>query len=390
VTLLDLVLLVVLLLALAAGLSRGLLATLGGLVGLILGGLAAFWAVPAVNDWLPSSEWRGPVSIAVAVVLPLFGASLGAGLGRNLRQGVDRTSLRPLERLLGGVANVVVAALALSFVGNAVVATGAPGVASAVSSSAVLRTIEELTPPSVGRPLAQMRAMVLDDGLPRLNILLVPRQAPVVPAVDLDNPELEQAAQSVARISGIAYACGKSSTGSGFVVAPDRLVTNAHVVAGVDRPVVELPDSAALEGRVVYFDPVDDLAVIAVEGMTADPLEMAPTLTTGDRAVVQGYPYGGPFTSTSAGVLGVNTARVPGAYGGRGANREVYSLAAVVRPGNSGGPVLTTDGRIAGVIFARADSEANIGYAMTNAELRPVAAQAARLDTPVSSGRCAG
>jgi S1-C subfamily serine protease len=390
VTLLDLVLLVVLLLALAAGLSRGLLATLGGLVGLILGGLAAFWAVPAVNDWLPSSEWRGPVSIAVAVVLPLFGASLGAGLGRNLRQGVDRTSLRPLERLLGGVANVVVAALALSFVGNAVVATGAPGVASAVSSSAVLRTIEELTPPSVGRPIAQMRAMVLDDGLPRLNILLVPRQAPVVPAVDLDNPELEQAAQSVARISGIAYACGKSSTGSGFVVAPDRLVTNAHVVAGVDRPVVELPDSAALEGRVVYFDPVDDLAVIAVEGMTADPLEMAPTLTTGDRAVVQGYPYGGPFTSTSAGVLGVNTARVPGAYGGRGANREVYSLAAVVRPGNSGGPVLTTDGRIAGVIFARADSEANIGYAMTNAELRPVATQAARLDTPVSSGRCAG
>jgi S1-C subfamily serine protease len=390
VTVLDLVLLVVLLLALAAGLSRGLLATLGGLVGLILGGLAAFWAVPAVNDWLPSSEWRGPVSIAVAVMLPLFGASLGAGLGRNLRQGVDRTSLRPLERLLGGVANVVVAALALSFVGNAVVATGAPGVASAVSSSAVLRTIEDLTPPAVGRPLAQMRAMVLDDGLPRLNILLVPRQAPVVPAVDLDNPELEEAAQSVARISGIAYACGKSSTGSGFVVAPDRLVTNAHVVAGVDRPVVELPDSAALEGRVVYFDPVDDLAVIAVEGMTAEPLDMAPTLTTGDRAVVQGYPYGGPFTSTSAGVLGVNTARVPGAYGGRGANREIYSLAAVVRPGNSGGPVLTTDGRIAGVIFARADSEADIGYAMTNAELRPVAAQAAGLDTSVSSGRCAG
>jgi uncharacterized membrane protein required for colicin V production len=292
VTLLDLVLLVVLLIALAAGLSRGLLATLGGLVGLILGGLAAFWAVPAVNDWLPTTEWRGPVSIAVAVVLPVFGASLGAGLGRDLRRGVDRTSLRPLERLLGGVANVGVAALALSFVGNAVTATGTPGIASAVSSSAVLRTIEDLTPPSVGRPLAQMRAMVLDDGLPRLNILLVPRAEPVAPAVDLDNAELEDAAQSVARISGIAYACGKSSTGSGFVVAPDRLVTNAHVVAGVDQPVVELPDGEALEGRVVYFDPVDDLAVIAVEGLTADPLGLAPALTTGDRAVVQGYPYG--------------------------------------------------------------------------------------------------
>lgn len=389
-TLLDLVLLVVLLIALAAGLGRGLLATLGGLVGLVLGGLAAFWAVPAVNDWVTTSQWRGPASVAVAVLLPVFGASLGAGLGRDLRRGVDRTSLRPLERLLGGVANVGVAALALSFVGNAVTATGTPGIASAVSSSAVLRTIEELTPPSVGRPLAQMRAMVLDDGLPRLNILLVPRQAPVVPAVDLDNAELEDAAQSVARISGIAYACGKSSTGSGFVVAPDRLVTNAHVVAGVDRPVVELPDSTALEGRVVYFDAVDDLAVIAVDGLAADPLDIAPNLAVGDRGVVQGYPYGGPFTSTSAGVLGVSTARVPDAYGAGGANREVYSLAAAVRPGNSGGPLLTTDGRVAGVIFARAESEPDIGYAMTNAELRPVAARAADLATPVSSGRCAG
>ncbi|PUB24930.1 colicin V production protein [Promicromonospora sp. AC04] len=387
-TVIDLVLLVVLLMALAAGLSRGLLATLGGLIGLILGGLAAFWAVPAINDALPSSQWRGPVSIAVAILLPLAGASLGAGLGRDLRQGVDRTSLRPLERLLGGVANVVVAALALSFVGNAVSATGTPGVASAVSSSAVLRTIEDLTPPTVGRPLAQMRAMVLDDGLPRLNIMLVPRQDPVAPAVDLDNDQLEASAQSVARISGIAYACGKSSTGSGFVVAPDRLVTNAHVVAGVDRPVVELPDRSAREGRVVYFDPVDDLAVIAVDGLDADPLGLAPTLSVGDRAVVMGYPYGGPFTSVSAGVLGVSGAPVPNVYDTGSAPREVYSLAAEVRPGNSGGPLLTTDGRVAGVIFARADADVEVGFAMTNAELRPVAEGAGGMDEAVSSGRC--
>jgi S1-C subfamily serine protease len=390
VQLFDLVLLVVLFIALMAGLSRGLLATLGGLIGLIIGGVAAFWAVPAVNDMLPSSEWRGPVSIAVAVLLPVFGASVGAGLGGTLRQGVDRTSLRPLERLLGGVANVGVVALALSFVGNAVSATGAPGVASAVSSSAVLRTIDELTPPAVGRPLAQMRAIVLDDGLPRLNILMVPRETPVVPAVDLDDARLEASAQSVARISGVAYACGTSSTGSGFVVAPDRLVTNAHVVAGVDRPVVELPGGAVREGRVVYYDPVDDLAVIAVDDLDADPLGIAPTLSVGDSAVVQGYPYGGPFTSGSAGVLGVTTARVPDSYGRGAAEREVYSLAAVVRPGNSGGPLLTTGGDVAGVIFARDDSRQDIGYAMTSAELRPVAAQAEGLGTAVSTGQCAG
>ena len=385
----DLVLLVVLFIALMAGLSRGLLATLGGLIGLIIGGVAAFWAVPAVNDMLPSSEWRGPVSIAVALLLPLFGASLGAGLGHNLRQGVDRTSLRPLERLLGGVANVGVVALALSFVGNAVSATGAPGVSSAVSSSAVLRTIDELTPPAVGRPLAEMRAIVLDDGLPRLNILMVPREAPVVPG-RVENPALEASAQSVARISGVAYACGKSSTGSGFVVAADRLVTNAHVVAGVDRPVVELPGGAVREGRVVYYDPVDDLAVIAVDDLDADPLGVAPTLSAQDRAVVQGYPYGGPFTSGSAEVISVSTVRVPDSYGRGGAEREVYSLAAVVRPGNSGGPLLTTGGEVAGVIFARDDSAEDIGYAMTSAELLPVAAEAEGLGAAVSTGQCAG
>ncbi|WP_369372240.1 MarP family serine protease [Promicromonospora sp. Populi] len=388
-SLVDLVLLVVLIIALAAGLSRGLLATLGGLIGLVVGGAAAFWAVPVVNDLLPTTQWRGPVSLAVAILLPLFGASVGAGLGRSLRSGVDRTALRPLERLLGGAANVIVVALALSFVGNAVSATGAPGVASAVSSSAVLRTIDELTPPAVGRPLAEMRAFVLDDGLPRLNMLVVPTQAPVVPAVDLDNPQLEESAQSVARISGIAYACGTSSTGSGFVVADDRLVTNAHVVAGVDRPVVELPGGAVREGRVVYYDPIDDLAVIAVDNLAADPIDIAPTLAVGDEAVVQGYPYGGPFTSGSAGVLSVGTVQVPDSYGTSTEGREIYSLAAVVRPGNSGGPLLTTDGDVAGVIFARDESDLDIGYAMTSAELLPVAAQAPDLDTAVTTGQCA-
>ncbi|MBO0609654.1 MarP family serine protease [Myceligenerans salitolerans] len=384
----DIVLLLILLVALSTGLSRGLLATLGGLLGLVAGGLAAFWAVPAVNDLLPTSQWRGPVAVAVAIALPVLGASLGSGLGHDLRRGVDRTALRPLERLLGGVANVVVAALALSFVGNAITATGTPGVAAALSSSSVLRTVDDLTPPAVGRPLAEMRALVLDDGLPRLNLLVVPRQAPVAPAVDLDDADLEAAARSVARISGIAYACGKSSTGSGFVVAPDRIVTNAHVVAGVDRPVVELPDSPAREGRVVYFDPADDLAVVAVDGLSVDALDLAPALSVGDSAVVQGYPYGGPFTSTSAGILGVDTARVPDVYGSGAAGREVYSLAAAVRPGNSGGPLLTTDGEVAGVVFARGDSAADVGYAMTNAELRPVAARVTELDAAVSSGRC--
>lgn len=388
-TVLDLLLGALLLAAVAAGLRRGLLATVGALVGLAAGAVVAYWALPLVNDAVPSARWRGPVTLAFAVVLPLLGASAGAGVGHGLRRGVDRTPLRFLDRLLGGAAGLVAAAAGIALVGPAVVATGVPVVSPALASSTVLRTIDDLTPAPVARSLASLRAAALDDGLPRLGDLLVPERTPTVPPVEVDDPALLRAAASVARISGTAYACGTSATGSGFVVAEDRVVTNAHVVTGVDRPVVELPGRGAREGRLVYLDPVDDLAVVAVDDLGVPPLEVAPTLAAGARGAVQGYPYGGPFTSSGAEVLSVATAAVPDAYGGATADREIYALAADVRPGSSGGPVLSADGRVVGVVFARAESVPDLAYAMTTAELAPVAAQAADLDAAVPAGACA-
>jgi S1-C subfamily serine protease len=307
-----------------------------------------------------------------------------------LRRGVDRVRpLRAVDRVLGGVAGVVVAALAMSLAGASLAATGMPVVSTALSSSTVLRTIERLTPPPVSTALAELRGFVFDEGLPALGELL--EASPVdIPPVDLADPELAQAAASVARVSGTAFACGRSSTGTGFVIAADRIVTNAHVVAGVDRPLVELPGVDAREGRIVYFDPIDDLAVIAVDGLGVGPLPTASTLAPGSPAVVQGYPLGGPFAMGGAGVLSTGTAAVPDIYDESSAPREIYALQASVRPGNSGGPLLTEDGAVAGVVFARADNDAERGYAMTMAELAPVASQAASLSQQVSSGRCIG
>ncbi|MFB8386465.1 MarP family serine protease [Microbacterium sp. NPDC055910] len=386
----DVLFVVLLVLALVGGIRRGFFASVGTLAGLVAGGIAAFWLTPLVSAWVPSSAWRGVAVLASAVGLLVAGTLIGSVIGTALRSGTDRLKLRGIERFLGGIASVVVAALALVLVAPAVSAVGIPGISTAVASSRVLQVLDALTPAPVDAALAELRSTVLDDGLPRLGDLLGPGGAQPAPPVALDDPALQRAAASVARVSGTAYSCGLSATGSGFVVAPDRVVTNAHVVAGVDVPIVELPGAAAREGRIVYFDPVDDLAVIAVDDLGAAPLPRSPTLAPGAAGAVQGYPHGGPFTSNPASVLSVGTVPVADIHDEGLTPREVYALQATVRPGNSGGPLLTAGGEVAGVVFARAEGDDTRGYAMTMAELTPVAEAAPGYSDAVSSGRCVG
>ncbi|MGZ8804766.1 MAG: MarP family serine protease [Microbacterium sp.] len=387
----DVVLVAILLVALVVGVQRGLLASLGVLIGVVLGGLAAFWLVPIVNDLWPWQTTRVVAVIAVVLVLVIGGASAGGALGGALRRGVDRSApLRVMDRVLGGAFAVLAGALSLSLISASVTPTGTPGISAALGSSQVIRTIEALTPRPIAETLARVRSAVLDDGLPQLGELLDLGVQPTAPPVALDDPELTEAAASVARVSGVAFACGTSATGSGFVIAPDRVVTNAHVVAGVETPVIELPGVAAREGRIVYFDPVDDLALIAVDGLGATALPVVTPLTPGTAAVVQGYPFGGPFSMVNAEVISAGSVFVPDIYGDSSALRDIYALAAQVHPGNSGGPLLTAGGDVAGVVFARAEGEADRGYAMTTAELEPLLAGAAGWTETVSSGPCTG
>ncbi|WP_150957643.1 MarP family serine protease [Microbacterium testaceum] len=384
----DIALIALLAIALAVGLSRGFLATIGFFAGLALGAVAAYWAVPFVGQWVTDPSWRGAAMIGAGVLLLLIGSGLGSAVGGFFRRGADRIKLRIPERLLGGVVNVAAAALTISFVAGSLTPVGVPVVSAALGSSSVVRTIDELTPAPVRGALADLRGTIFADGIPRLGELIQIGPVPTTPNIALDDPALTQAAQSVARISGTAYACGITSSGSGFVAADDRVVTNAHVVAGVDTPLVELPGQPAREGRVVYFDPIDDIAVVSVDQLDARTLPIVSTLAVGSPAVVQGYPGGGPFTSGSAQIISEGTVPVPDIYDDSSAPRDIYAIAGIVRPGNSGGPLLTTDGQVAGIVFARSDTDDNVGYAMTPAELEPVMAQMGSLSAPVASGSC--
>ncbi|MBN9140155.1 MAG: MarP family serine protease [Micrococcales bacterium] len=391
--LLDVLLVLVLLVYLGEGWRNGILRSVSAILGVVAGGIAAFFAVPLLAAAIPSPEWRLGVSIALAALLLVGGHLLGVTVGSAIRgrrpdDPRRERDLSTAERLLGAVANVVAAALIMTLVAGSVAQLGVPVLSQAVGRSIVIGTIDRLTPGPVAEGIARVRSAILEQGIPTIDEALggvAASQDP--PDVDTASDPLTAAARSVARISGTAYACGQNQSGSGFVVAPERIVTNAHVVAGVDSPVVDLPDGQTLDARVVWFDPDADVAILAVPGLEAAPLPLADP-AIGDDGVVDGYPHGGPFTSSPAQVLAISSERVADIYGESSSSREVATLAADVQPGNSGGPFITLDGRVAGIVFARNADHANLGYATTVTQLATLLSGAASLTAPVQPGHC--
>jgi S1-C subfamily serine protease len=378
---------ILLIAALVNGYRSGLFRSLFSILGLIAGGIAAYFVVPLVGSWVSEPDWRTPASIAAALVLIYLGLSLGSAIGSILRRGVNRIKLGPVDRILGGVFTAAAAALVSSMVAMSVGAFGVPLLSPAIASSTVISGIERLTPDPVKTFIAQLRSAAVTQGLPRV-VDAFTGPSPELPDFDTDNPALALAEQSVVRITGTAYSCGQSQSGTGFVVSDDRIVTNAHVVAGVTSPVIESPSGESLQGEIVYFDSVDDLAVIAVDGFSAAPLTLTGNLAAGSRAVADGYPFGGPFVSDPAEVLSVGELNVADIYGQDPTSRQVYTLASDVQQGESGGPLLNDAGQVAGVIFAKSIDTANVGYALAMEEVSPVASGAAALSAPVSSGTC--
>ncbi len=386
--LLDVLLVLVLLVYLGEGFRNGFVRSISAVLGVIAGGAAAFFLIPVIAGIVPDPFWRTFLIVAISIALLFGGYAIGRSIGRAVRGRNGDRSPGVVDRLFGAVVNLLIAALVVALVAGSVGSLGVPLLSRAVSGSLVLRTIDGATPEPVQAALARLRGAVLAQGLPVLPDVGGVTAPPTAPSVPTSTQALAVAAQSVVRISGTAYACGQNQSGSGFVIARNRVVTNANVVAGVGQPVVEAPSGQTIEARIVYFDPEDDLAVLAVNGLGAAPLALSGTLATGAGAVVDGYPFGGPFTTGPAQVLAVTRSSVADIYDRQKTIREVYSLAADVQPGNSGGPLLSTDGRIAGIVFARSSTQSNLGYAMTDEELQPVVAKAPTLSAAVSSGAC--
>jgi S1-C subfamily serine protease len=241
-------------------------------------------------------------------------------------------------------------------------------------------------PPSL---LAQVRTFFDRFGFPEVFAGLPP--APAGPVEQPTQAEaaraFEAADQSTVRIVG--QACDRIQEGSGFVVEGNHVVTNAHVVAGVANPEVQRQGGGEFAATTVLFNDDLDLAVLRLQTSPAEPLTFVPeTLDRGSPGAVLGYPGGGPLQGDEAAVRRSLFAIGRDIYGEDTIRRHVYELQANVAPGNSGGPFVSVDGRVAGVVFAASTTSDSVGYAITSEEAIPEVQRAIESDSPVSTGPC--
>jgi S1-C subfamily serine protease len=375
-----------------SGWRHGFVAGLFTFIGFLAGALMAALLLPAVVQGLGLPDLVGAVILATGILLAaLAGQTLTSFIGRRLRSGLGWPPLRAVDSAAGAVLNLAALTIVLWIIASAVGLVPGLPLAREVRSSLVLQTVDGVAPDSARDMLSGLRDAVDASGLPRAFSGLTQYAGPDVspPSEELlRDPAVRAAWPSLAKIT--ATACNSVITGSGFVYAPERVLTNAHVIAGASEPSVRIPgDPQSYAATVVAIDPRLDLAVLRVDGLSAPALRFASrSAGTGDEAVVAGFPGGGDLVAIPARIRGRVDARGEDIYGRSGVVRDVYSFRGVVVPGNSGGPLLAPSGRVYGVVFAAGLGEPEVGYAITADQTAAIAKEGSRAAEQVSSGAC--
>lgn len=390
VNLLDVIIVVAIFVALGNGYRRGFslssLSYLGLVVGLALGALMA----PPVERAFASGPTTGPyVALLILFLAALIGSSIGYAAGEPLRVRLVRARDGGRFDSFAGAAFSIFTVLASAwFLGLAFTRGPIPVVASAIEKSAILRTLDSVfpRPPGFLGGVEQIIAGVpypkVFDAIANPNL---PGPVTIDPAV-ASNPAVVDAAKRTVKVR--SFGCGGEVFGSGFPIASNYIVSNAHVVAGTHNTTVLLQDGRALAARVVLFDPQRDVSILFVPNLNVQPMSQAEG-SRGTTGATIGYPGGGDEVVAAGAIRARVQAEGRDIYGDSQVQREIYVLSADIHPGNSGGPLVDSQGRVLGVVFANSTSNAAEGYALTDAEVAPDISAGVGRSTAVGTGACA-
>ena len=384
------ILLVVLLLAYAvSGYWQGFITGAFATAGLLVGGLFGIWLAPILLGNAESSVWVSLGALFIVLLGASFGQALMQFVGSRIRAKVTWQPARALDAV-GGAALSVVAVLVVAWaLGVAVSGARLGWVGDQVRGSTVLSSVNGVMPARAVRALDSFNQVVGSSFFPRYLEPFKPEQIVEVgppPAKIAGDPQVEGAARSVIKIHG-ENSCGDGVEGTGFLYSPDRVMTNAHVVAGVTTPRL-VTDDGEVDTTVVYYNPQIDVAVLRVDGLGAPHLSFDTEADAGDPGAVLGFPNDGPYDVQGARIRAEQRLRSFDIYGEGAVVREVYSVRSNIRPGNSGGPMVSPGGEVLGVVFAASLSDPSTGYVLTADQVGEAAADGIASSEPVSSGRC--
>jgi S1-C subfamily serine protease len=368
-----------------AGYGRGFVVGAFSLAGFALGAVAGTRLAPVLLEDGSASPYAPLFGLVGAVLVGSVVAALFSGVAQWLRAVARRVpAFGAVDGLLGAVLSAAIA-LALAWVAGAVAlqAPGQPELRREVQRSAVLRTLNDVLPPS--GPI--LNALARFDPLPAFQ---GPRADVPAPQPEIArDPDVEAAGRSVVRVLGTA--CGLGVSGSGWVTNGGLVVTNAHVVAGQDDTTVQLRGTGPrLDAEAVDFDARNDVAVLRVGGLQAPGLPLRDDVPAGTSAALLGFPQNGPFDVSAARIGAEQTAISDDAYGRGPVTRSIVPLRGTVRHGNSGGPLVDEDGRVVGTVFASTvGDDQRGGFAVPNPVVADALNRAREAAGAVSTGPCA-
>jgi S1-C subfamily serine protease len=391
-SLVDLALIVLALVFALSGFRQGLIVSATSFVGFFGGAvLGAQLSGPLADHLAGSSVTRVFVALVVVLAGALLGQLVAGVVGRAVRRRVTWEPAEMVDAVAGAVVSAAAVLLVAWMVATPLASSPFPGVAGQVRQSALVQAVDHAVPDGVRSLYDSLRQAIDRQGLPDVLDPLTPTQAREVPAPDqalLNSPVVGSVQGSVVQIRGIAASCSRQIDGSGFVYADQRVMTNAHVLAGVNAPKVTA-EGRSYDATAVYVDEETDIAVLAVPGLPQVPLHFTPApVDTGADAIVMGYPGGGGLYVGPARVRDRGKISGPDFRSTQTVERDVYALFGQVRAGNSGGPLLAADGSVLGVVFASAIDDPDTGYALTAAQVDEARRLGQTAAAAVDTGPC--
>lgn len=387
---LDLILAVILLAYALSGYVQGFVVNLVATIGLLVGGLLAVALVPKLLSGSAHSLTSSLLALGIVVGAGAIGQGIGTYVGTDLRNGVTSRPLRWVDAVGGSALSIVAVLCAGWALGYSVSGTTIPYLSTASRGSVILEQVDRVMPTQATSVLRAFNEVLDANLFPRyIDPFDSETIKPVAPpdAAALASPGVRKASASVVKIIGEAK-CRRGIEGSGFAYARGRVMTNAHVVAGVSEPFVVV-DGTRTRARVVLFDRKLDIAVLAVDRSDLPTLDFDTGGRAGQSAAILGYPENGPFDARAARIRSKMRLRSPDIYDRGQVIRETFSVRGLVRSGNSGGPLVSEDGDVLGVIFAASITDKSTGYALTADQVAADARAGRSATSQVSTGGCA-